>query len=182
MNERTKARAGTVVAVVLAADGLLHAYWATGGVWPARDRRMLAHLVLGRDNPAAFRPAIVAPLAGLLLLGATTALARVGRLGRLGRRIPGPLRQAGTLAITAGLAARGAAGLGMVAWGDPGTPFARLNRAVYTPACLALSVASLVAAWPLGRSGDPHRRSAAQRKPVLPDVLSGVFALRSATR
>jgi len=143
---------------------------------------MLAHLVLGRDNPAAFRPAIVAPLAGLLLLGATTALARVGRLGRLGRRIPGPLRQAGTLAITAGLAARGAAGLGMVAWGDPGTPFARLNRAVYTPACLALSVASLVAAWPLGRSGDPHQPFAAQRKPVLPDVLSGMFALRSAAR
>lgn len=111
MNEDMKARAGTMVAAVLAADGLLHAYWATGSIWPARDRRQLVRLVLGRDNPAAFRPAIVGPLAGLLALGAATALARVDRLGPLGRRVPPPLLQGGTLAIAVGLAARGAAGI-----------------------------------------------------------------------
>lgn len=152
MNERSKARAGTVVAAVLATDGVLHAYWATGGVWPAPDRRALAHAVLNADDPALFRPRVVAPLAGVLGLAAATALARVDRLGRLGRRAPGSLLQAGTLAIAAGFATRGIAGLGLALGGGAATPFARLNRAFYTPACLALAVATVVAAR-AGRSG-----------------------------
>lgn len=155
MNEDTKARAGMAVATVLAADGLLHAYWATSGLWPAHDPQGLAHIVLNSDNPALFRPAIVGPLAAFLALGAATVLARVDRLGPLGRRVPLPLLQGGTLAIAAGLATRGAAGLALSLQGTPATPFARLNRAIYTPTCLALCIVALAAA----RAGTPDTRS-----------------------
>jgi len=37
MNEHLQELAGIVVAGVLALDGLLHAYWATGQIWPARE-------------------------------------------------------------------------------------------------------------------------------------------------
>lgn len=144
MDEQTKERAGMVVAAVLAADGLLHAYWATGGYWPARDARALAHLVLNTDKP--FRPIVVGPLAGLLFLGALVALARVQRLGRLGRRIPAPLLQVGILVIAAGGLVRGVAGIGMALRSNAETPFHRLNRTAYTPACLALCAAAVAAA------------------------------------
>lgn len=146
MNERAKQRAGTVVAAALAADGLLHAFWATGRHWPARDARTLAHMVLNADDPRLMRPGVVGPLAVLLLLGALTARARVQHPGRMGRRIPDIVLQGGMLAITAGLLARGAVGIKWALAGDTGTTFARLNRAAYTPACLALGVAALAAA------------------------------------
>lgn len=63
MNERNRASAGTLVAGVLAAGSLLQAYWATGGVFPAKDKESLTRIVLNTDP---FRPAIVAPLAGPL--------------------------------------------------------------------------------------------------------------------
>lgn len=151
MNERNRARAGTLVAGALAADGLLHAYWATGGVWPAKDRETLARLVLNTDRPSSFRPAIVGPLAGLLFLASSTTLARVRRLGRLGRLIPYPLLQTGVLAVAAGLLLRGAQGVWIGFQGDAGTAFYKLNLAAYTPACLLLSAATVAAA----RSGRP---------------------------
>jgi len=106
MNERTKEQAGMVVAAALAMDGLLHAYWATGRQWPARDARSLAHAVLNADDPRLVRPRVVGPLAVLLVLGALTAQARVHRLGRIGRRIPDAPLQAGILIIATGLLGR----------------------------------------------------------------------------
>lgn len=135
MNEQNSARAGTLVAEVLAADGLLHAYWAASGLSPAQDRETLARLVLNADQPSSFRPAIVGPLAGILFLASTT-LARVRRLGRLGRLMPCPLLQLGMLAV--GLLLRGAHGVWIALWGDPGSTFYKLNLAAYTPACLLL--------------------------------------------
>lgn len=143
MNERTKERAGMVVAAVLAADGALHAYWTTGAIWPAHDARSLSHAVLNADVP--FTPIVVGPLACLLLAGAVTALARVDRLGRFGRRIPDPALQCGILLIAAGALARGMAGVALALRGETGTTFSRLNVALYTPACLVLCAAAVAA-------------------------------------
>jgi hypothetical protein len=151
MNERNSARAGTLLAGALAADGVLHAYWATGGSWPAEDRETLARLVLNSDRPSSFRPAIVGPLAGLLILASATTLARVRRLGRLGRLIPYPLLQLGVLAVAAGLLLRGAQGVWIALWGDVNTTFYKLNLVAYTPACLLLSAATVA----VTRSGRP---------------------------
>ena len=146
MNERNKKRAGTLVATALAADGLLHAYWATGRLWPAKDRGTLARLGLDLDDPSLFRPAVVGPLAGVLFLASLTTLARVRRLGAFGRRVPYPLLQAGVLAVATGLLLRGAQGVWIALRGESGGPFYRLNLAAYTPACLLLSAAAMPAA------------------------------------
>lgn len=52
-------RAGTAVAGLLAADGLVHLYWATGATWPAPDERSLSLAVLGLDT--SFGPGAVLP-------------------------------------------------------------------------------------------------------------------------
>ena len=145
MNQRNKERAGTLVAGALAADGLLHAYWATGRCWPAKDRGTLARLVLNIDEPAVFRPAIVGPLSGLLFAASLTTLARMSRLGRFGKLVPYPLLQAGVLAVATGFSLRGAQGVWITLRGESGTPFYKLNLVAYTPACLLLSAAAFAA-------------------------------------
>ena len=154
VSERMKRRAGTVVAAVLAVDGLIHAYWTTGAIWPAHDASSLSRAVLNTE--ISFKPTVVGPLACLLLLGSLTAMARVHRLGEIGRRVPDRAAQGGMLLIAAGLLARGAAGIGMAVLGEPGTTFHRLNIVLYTPACLALFVAALAASR---AERQPSRRS-----------------------
>jgi uncharacterized protein DUF3995 len=82
MNELVNELAGILVAVVLALDGFMHAYWATGQIWPAHTKLSLVKAVLNSSKPRAFRPAILIPLAGLLFCGALIVLARVHHLGR----------------------------------------------------------------------------------------------------
>lgn len=154
MNEPTKGRAG----IALAADGLLHAYWATGRLWPARDRRTLARLMLNIDEPAVFRPTIVGPLSGLLFLASLTTLARVGRLGRFGVLVPYPLLQAGVLAVATGMSLRGAQGIWIMLRGEHGTPFYKLNLTAYTLACLLLCAAAVVASRSERPYGSPAQR------------------------
>lgn len=145
MNQRDKERAEILAAGALAADGLLHAYWATGRTWPARDRGKLGRLVLNLDEPALFGPAVVGPLSGLLFLASLATLARVRRLGALGRVILYPVLQACVLAVATGLSLRGAQGVWIALRKESGTPFYRLNLASYTPACLLLSAAAVAA-------------------------------------
>src|SRR5215469_16650768 len=114
MNEHVKELAGVIVAVVLALDGLLHAYWATGQIWPARNKLSLAQAVLNSNKTQSFKPTILVPVVGLLVGGALIALARVHHLGMLGQLIPTPLLQLGILAIAAGLLLRSVAGIGWV--------------------------------------------------------------------
>lgn len=139
--------AGILVAAVLAADGLLHAYWATGRIWPAQDPKTLSLAVLNGDITFA-TPGVFA-LACVLLLGALTVLARVHLLGMLGQIIPAPLLQLGILAIAAGLLLRGLAGivwaLGLVA--AKSRLFYQLNLILYTPVCLLLFGAAVMAAF-----------------------------------
>ncbi|MGH2494885.1 MAG: DUF3995 domain-containing protein [Ktedonobacteraceae bacterium] len=145
MNEPTKQRAGMVVAAVLAADGLLHAYWATGRTWPASDPKSLSEAVLNVN--IVFGPLNVGPLAGLLLCAALLVLARVHRLGVLGRLIPDTLLQVVIVVVAVGLLLRGLAGIGWVVGlgANPGTTFYKLNLLVYTPTCLMLFVAAVAA-------------------------------------
>lgn len=124
------------VAVVLAADGLAHIYWATGSTWPAANSRSLSEAVLGAEVP--FTPPIVLPLATILLGAAGVVLAR----SRLGRRW---LLQAGTIAVAVGVSVRALAG---VVWAlgigtEVGSTFYWLNLIVYTPLCAGLAVAAL---------------------------------------
>lgn len=136
--------AGFLIAAVLAADGLLHAYWATGHLWPARDPNTLSRAVLNVDISFA-TPGVFA-LACALVLGALTVLARVHALGTLGQLIPAPLLQFGVLVIAAGLLLRGLAGivwaLGLMV--ARSKLFYQLNLVLYTPVCLLLFVAAML--------------------------------------
>lgn len=148
MNEQVKVIAGLLVAIVLTADGLLHAYWATGRLWPAQDRLSLVQAVLNTNNTRTFRPPILVSLVCVLFCGVYILLAQIGLLGMFGQLIPAPLLQLGTLVIATGLLLRGLAGiawaLGLIA--AKSKLFYRLNLLVYTPLCFILCVAALAAA------------------------------------
>ena len=145
MNEQIIELAAILIAAVLATDGLLHAYWATGRIWPAPNRLALIQLILNSNKTRLLKPMILVPLAGMLFLGALTVLARVHSLGTLGQFIPGPLLQLGILVVAAGLLLRGLAGivwaLGLVA--SKSKLFYTLNLMVYTPVCLLLFAAAV---------------------------------------
>ncbi|WP_330297929.1 DUF3995 domain-containing protein [Streptomyces sp. NBC_00503] len=130
-------RSGTALAALLAVDGLAHLYWATGRTWPAVDERALSLAVLGMQG-VSFAPPVVLPLAALTLTGAAAVLAHAhGRGGRPTRLV--------TAAVATGLAVRGLAGLGWAAGlldTPPDSPFATLNLALYTPACLGFGWAA----------------------------------------
>ncbi|MGI5228374.1 alpha/beta fold hydrolase [Actinoallomurus sp. CA-142502] len=140
MTEHSIRRAGTLIAAVLAVDGLAHMYWSTGLTWPAADSRTLSFAVLG--FPVPFTPQILLPLAAALFGAALLVHGRVtlGRRHRLGW-----LPQAGTVAVAAGLLIRALAGL---VWAcgigvRTGTAFYWLNLCAYTPACLGLGLAAV---------------------------------------
>ncbi|GAA2822156.1 hypothetical protein GCM10010441_53230 [Kitasatospora paracochleata] len=139
-----KPRTAAALAAVLAVDGAIHLYWATGSTWPATDSASLSRAVLNADVP--FTPPVLVPLAAVLAAGAATLLARGGLL-----RLPLAPAAArwGTRAVAAGLSLRALAGLvwltGLGA--APGSTFYLLNAVVYTPLCLAAATA----AWRLAR-------------------------------
>ncbi|MFD9410875.1 DUF3995 domain-containing protein [Streptomyces sp. NPDC059989] len=136
MKTTTRHRTGLALAGLLAADGLLHLYWATGATWPAADTRALSLAVLGIET--SFAPPAVLPLAALTLAGAAAVLAHSrGRGGRLARAV--------TAAVAAGMGVRALAGLGWAAGlldSPPDSPFYVLNLALYTPACLGFGWAA----------------------------------------
>ncbi|MFD0274760.1 DUF3995 domain-containing protein [Kitasatospora sp. NPDC127111] len=149
MNRRRTA--ALAVATVLAADGLLHVYWATGSTWPAADASSLSWAVLNAEVP--FTPPVVLPLAAVLFSGAALVLARGGLLDGVARRLPGVALRWGPRAVAGGLLARGLAGL---VWAagigvDTGSAFYPLNLALYTPLCLA----GAAAARTVARAGRP---------------------------
>lgn len=149
MNEQVKVLAGIVIAVVLATDGLIHAYWATGHLWPARDRLTLAQAVLNINRPRSFSPPALVPLVALLFLGTLVVLARVHLLGVVGQLIPYPVLQASLLIIAAGLLLRGLAGIGWALGlaASKSRLFYKLNLLVYTPVCFVLFMAAMLAAF-----------------------------------
>lgn len=140
--------AGTIAAALFTLIAVVHAYWACGGVWPGRDRESLARTVVGGPAGMAFpsRGATWGVVA-LLLLGAATVL---GAAGLLAVPLPPWMPRSAALLGAALLLLRGVEGFFdvRVRPSTAGSPFARLNVALYSPLCLAL--AALVAMAALG--------------------------------
>ncbi|WP_199425329.1 DUF3995 domain-containing protein [Actinotalea solisilvae] len=133
-----------VGSAVLAAAAALHAVWAAGSAWPARDRRELANLVAGTDEFPGPVPCIA--VAGALTLAAALVTSEAG--GARGR--------AARAALTVGFAVRGVAGAAgatrvLVPW-TPSDRFVAMDRRFYGPLCLV--IAALVAAGLPGRGSD----------------------------
>ncbi|MFI9814091.1 alpha/beta fold hydrolase [Saccharothrix variisporea] len=124
-------RGGVAIAAVLLVDAVVHLYWATGARWPAPDEFALSVAVLGFGVD--FRPGLLVPLAGVLLLGALVVWGRV--------RWSGWWWRAGTAVVVAGLGVRGLLG---VLWALPGTgrlaPVFLWTNLAATALCLALAV------------------------------------------
>ncbi|WP_214325718.1 DUF3995 domain-containing protein [Nonomuraea sediminis] len=145
MRDRTRVRAGMAVAAVLAADAAVHVYWMTGSTWPAQDPESLSLAVLNVVFPFTPRVLLV-PLTAAVCASALMAVA-VGRPAWPARRIPARVRRLGGLLVATGILIRGLAGL-VWAFGigaSPSTPFYWLNLLAYTPACLALFTAAVIA-------------------------------------
>ncbi|MFJ4781494.1 DUF3995 domain-containing protein [Streptomyces sp. NPDC088762] len=158
METTTRHRSGLALAGLLAADGLLHLYWATGATWPAADSRALSLAVLGIET--SFAPPTVLPLAALTLGGAAAVLAHSrGRGGMVTRAVTG--------AVAAGMGVRALAGLGWAAGvldSPPDSPFHVLNLALYTPACLGFGwAAARLALVPAGAGRRPFGPVRARR-------------------
>jgi hypothetical protein len=133
-----------VAAAVLLALAGLHLVWAAGSPWPARDAAELHALVVGGQPRAAMPPAWASVgVAVVLTLFAAGPLAVRGLLPA-----PAPDLVRVLTWVAAGIiAARG--GLGFLERrlrpDAISQPFARWNRRLYSPLCLALA-AALVAA------------------------------------
>lgn len=125
--------------LVLAA---LHAAWGAGSAWPLPDRPALADAVVGTAE-------VPPPAACFAVSGALTAAAAL--VGGLPRRRPA-FRRLGVGVLVAVLAGRGLLGLAgrtwMVSPGSTSARFTRLDRQVYSPACLALAVLAGLAVLP----------------------------------
>ena len=128
-------RAGiaTASATLFALAGL-HAAWGAGSAWPLPDREALADAVIGAAE-------VPPPAACFAVSG---ALAAAGALvaGWPGGSRPA-IRRLGTAAVVGVLAGRGALGLAgrtrLVSPTSTSARFARLDRRVYSPLCLALA-------------------------------------------
>jgi hypothetical protein len=118
----------------LAALAAVHAAWATGSAWPARDRRRLAQLVAGTERMPG--PAQCAAVA----CGLATSSALVAGLG--GER---SIARVARGVVCGALLVRGGAGLTgstqhLVSW-TPAPEFMRRDRRWYGPLCLGIGVA-----------------------------------------
>jgi hypothetical protein len=136
-----RAGSGTASAGLLVI-AVMHAAWGAGSAWPFADRESLADAVIGRRE-------VPPPAACLAVSGALVAAAAL--VAGLPRRRPG-LRRLGAGAVAAVLAGRRAIGLAgrtrLVSPGSTSARFVRLDRQVYSPACLALAALSSLSVLP----------------------------------
>ncbi|NNG03837.1 MAG: DUF3995 domain-containing protein [Inquilinus sp.] len=122
---------------VLSIIALIHLYWGLGGIWPARDERQLASVVLGLPNATKLPDA-----KATLLVAAALAVAAVLPLfvaGILAPPLPRPLIMFGGIAVAMVFWIRGiAAYLPRFRAKFSAEPFATLDRRVYGPLCLLI--------------------------------------------
>lgn len=139
--------AARVAGLGLLGAGAMHALWAAGVTWPARDAVGLARAVVGVSTLPS--PGACLAVAGLLGVGA--ALLELARRGH-------PLGRVGAVAVGAVLALRGLGGVVVsgVGFANPTAPFRSLDLAVYSPLCLVLAWATwrAISTYPVG-----HERS-----------------------
>jgi Protein of unknown function (DUF3995) len=121
----------------LAAIAALHAYWAKGGAWPARDAGGLAEYVIGAPGRPGMPPAGITWMTSAAL--AATALDGLA----LGFRITPAIDRLATWAgvgFVGVFAVRGVAGYTKI-WrsAHPGEIFALLDRRFYSPFCILVA-------------------------------------------
>lgn len=127
-------------ALTLVSLAALHAVWATGNPWPARNAAQLSAHVIGghsaRDLPP---PVACLTVAAALLTASALALAAPGAPG-------GSLVNTGAQVVAGTLLLRGTAGYALPALlpAMRGTPFVPLNAWLYSPLCLLLGAAILL--------------------------------------
>ena len=123
---------------VLAALAVLHLAWGLGSAFPFRTRRELADAVVGSS--------LVPPPMACFAVAAALATGTV--LVNNVITIPPPIRRFSLLGMAAVFGFRSALGFsGKTALVSPGSDsekFVRLDRRIYVPTCLGLSVGSLV--------------------------------------
>lgn len=130
---------GYVASIALAGVAALHVAWGRGSSFPFANRAVLADAVAGK--PDVPHPAACNSVAAVLLVA--SALAADLPLGSA------RLRRIGRGAVASGLAARGIIGMlgrtDLVSVGSSSPKFRRLDRRVYAPLCLLLSVGTATA-------------------------------------
>ena len=123
----------------LALLALVHVAWGCGSSLPFRTRRDLADAVVGSSS-------VPPPVACFAVAG---ALATGAVLVTDGAPLPESLRRVGVLGMAGILGVRGALGLAgktaLVSAGSDSDRFVRLDRRLYGPLCLGLSMGSLAA-------------------------------------
>lgn len=130
-----------IASVLLLAVGALHAAWASGVVWPGKDREDLARRVISSGELPGAVPCVV--VAGLLGCAAVVTQAGVRTAGPFGA-IPYPIADTATATASGVLALRGIVGLATACWGRrTRSPFRELDAALYSPFCVG--VAALLA-------------------------------------
>lgn len=121
------------LALALLALAALHAYWGLGGVWPGHDRKSCARAVAGFRGIDRMPPPAACFAVAVALLAA----------GALALALERPPNAAATRLAGMGAAlvflVRGAAGF-TPAWRrlTPELPFARNDRRLFSPLCLAI--------------------------------------------
>jgi hypothetical protein len=123
---------------VLAAVALLHVAWGLGSAFPFRSRRQLADAVIG--SPLVPPASACFAVAGALATGAALVTDVIPVRPRL--------RRAALVGMAGVFAARGVLGFwgktAMVSPGSRSDRFVRLDRRIYAPVCLGVSIGSVV--------------------------------------
>ena len=136
-----KVIARIVSAVGMFAVAALHAVWASGSSWPAKNQKKLGEAVVGQSkvlpDPAA-TAVVAAGAAGAGLL-ATGALGR-GRLARLG------LRLVGTVMLLRAILG-GDTALTVLGLPPAGKTFQRLDQSYYRPFAAVMGVSLWIASF-----------------------------------
>ena len=127
---------GLVTAGVLVALAALHVIWARGGHWPLSDRDALFERV---TPPGMARPGPPETWLIAVLLAAGAVLVALSAIG-----VDTWITFAGTMVVGIVLLLRGLGGLVVSGLWRTDSTFARLDRRVFAPLCLALALGAAV--------------------------------------
>ncbi len=131
-----------ILVSLLAVSGF-HLAWALGSTYPAADEKTLARTVAGFRGMDTMPPRAASTFVALAAF--ICALWPYVMTGKLLTGLPAWLITLGGIKLTLIFGARGLAGF--TAWWralTPEQPFARLDRAYYSPLCLALGLGFFV--------------------------------------